>query len=50
LQPPSATLAEVMKKMLEWKVHRIYVVNGDFKPIGVVAALDIITAVATILQ
>jgi CBS domain-containing protein len=36
-----ATLADVVKQLREGKLHRLWVVNGDFKPVGVISLTDI---------
>jgi CBS domain-containing protein len=42
---PTATLMEVVDKLAESGVHRIYVVNRDYEPMAVITLTDVINAV-----
>lgn len=37
-----ATVGEAVKKLLESKIHRLLVVSGDGKPLGILSTTDII--------
>ncbi|MCC6417851.1 MAG: CBS domain-containing protein [Gemmataceae bacterium] len=44
--PPTATVGEVARLMLDARIHRVIVVDEDRRPIGVVSTTDILAAVA----
>jgi CBS domain-containing protein len=41
---PDDTLETVMKTVVENRIHRVYLVDASFKPIGVISLVDIIQA------
>lgn len=44
--PPSASIADLARQMTDAHIHRIIVVDGLQRPIGVVSSTDILAAVA----
>lgn len=40
--PPTAPAAEVVKRMLEWKVHHLFVIDDNEVLVGVVSTLDVL--------
>jgi CBS-domain-containing membrane protein len=44
---PSATIVELAKMMRDAHIHRIIVVDGKKRPIGIVSSTDIVAAVAS---
>lgn len=44
--PPSISIVELARKMTDAHIHRIIVVDGNHRPVGVVTSTDIVAAVA----
>jgi CBS domain-containing protein len=44
--PPTASLSELARAMIDAHVHRVIVAQGDGRPIGIVSSTDILAAVA----
>lgn len=44
--PPSTPVVALAATMLEARVHRIIIVNGDRVPVGIVTSLDLVRVVA----
>ena len=43
---PSDSIAQLARKMLDAHIHRVVVVDGERRPIGIVSTTDILAAVA----
>jgi predicted transcriptional regulator len=46
LVPPSARIGELSRMMMDAHIHRVIVVNGDDRPIGIVSCTDVLAALA----
>jgi len=44
--PPTASVSELARSMIDAHVHRVIVAEGDGRPIGIVSTTDILAAVA----
>jgi CBS-domain-containing membrane protein len=44
--PPSAGIRDLAWMMMDAHIHRVVIVDGDFRPIGVVSSTDVLAAVA----
>ena len=43
---PSATIGDLARKMIGVHIHRVVVVDGSRKPIGIVSSTDVLAALA----
>jgi CBS domain-containing protein len=43
---PATRIADLARKMLDAHIHRLIVVDGDNRPIGIVSSTDVLAAVA----
>jgi len=41
------TVGDVVQKLLEHRIHRLYITNADEKPVGVISMTDILVAIAS---
>jgi len=41
------TLEQVIQKLVEHKIHRLYVIDDDHKPVGVISLKDILMEIIT---
>jgi len=44
---PSSTFREVMEKLITMRIHRVYIVDHDHKPQGVVSQLEVLRCLAS---
>jgi signal-transduction protein with cAMP-binding, CBS, and nucleotidyltransferase domain len=48
--PVQATLLEVLEKIVKHRLHRVYVVDAQEKPVGVVTCTDVLKLVSSHAQ